>query len=98
MPSAGFEPAIPEIKPLQTYALVRTDCGTGSYEITSHKYRLMRSAADIMGASNTWNIYSVSDIRSSADDTRKWTQHLLGMNDIFTPKFVYGYIPTGEGT
>jgi len=48
MPSAGFEPAIPEIMPLQTYALVRTDYGTGSYYITPHKYRLMRSAADIM--------------------------------------------------
>jgi hypothetical protein len=53
MPSAGFEPAIPEIEPLQTYALVRTDSGTGSYEIIPHKYRIMRSAADIMGASNT---------------------------------------------
>jgi hypothetical protein len=48
MPSAGFEPAIPEIKPLQNYALVRTDSGNGSYEIIPHKYRLMRSAADIM--------------------------------------------------
>ena len=48
IPAAGFEPAIPDIKPLQTYALVRTDSGTGSYEITPHKYRLMRSTADIM--------------------------------------------------
>jgi len=48
MPSEGFEPAIPEITPLQTYALVRMDSGTGSYEITSHKYRLMRTVADIV--------------------------------------------------
>jgi hypothetical protein len=48
MPSAGFEPTIPEIKPLQTYALVRTDSGTDSYEIAPHKYRLMRSTANIL--------------------------------------------------
>jgi hypothetical protein len=58
----------------------------------------MRSAADIMWASNNWNIYNVSEIRSSVDDTRKWTQHLLGMDDIFTPKFAYEHIPTGTGT
>jgi len=40
MPSTGFEPAIPEIKPLQTYALIHTGSGTGSYEIIPYKYRL----------------------------------------------------------
>jgi len=58
----------------------------------------MRSTADIMWASYKWNIYNASEIRSSVDDTCKWTQRLLGMNDILPPKFVYGFIATGEVT
>jgi hypothetical protein len=45
MPSAGFEPTIPAMKQLQTYALDRTDTGIGAVTRTSVSYR--RGAAVI---------------------------------------------------